>query len=99
MPHTSGELNMSKLTRTWIAAVLVVAAAGFIGWLAGTGRLTPAASAQYNPVVRVSAEVPAAGAANKFDRTVLPIPEPNYPHSTVLDARDAKAPPRFHVTA
>jgi arylsulfatase A-like enzyme len=33
-----------------------------------------------------------------IDRTVLPIAEPNYPHSTVLDARDAKAPPRFEVT-
>jgi arylsulfatase A-like enzyme len=35
----------------------------------------------------------------KLDRTVLPIPEPDYPHSTVLDARDAKAPPRFEITA
>jgi arylsulfatase len=34
-----------------------------------------------------------------LDRTVLPIPEPDYPHSTVLDARDAKAPPRFEVKA
>ena len=34
-----------------------------------------------------------------LDRTVLPIPEPNYPHSTVLDARDAKAPPRFEIKA
>lgn len=31
------------------------------------------------------------------DRTVLPLPEPNYPHSTVLDARDATPPPRFEV--
>ena len=35
----------------------------------------------------------------KLNRTVLPIPEPNYPHSTVLDARDAKPPPRFEVKA
>ena len=34
-----------------------------------------------------------------MDRSVLPIAEPNYPHSTVLDVRDAKAPPRFQVTA
>jgi arylsulfatase A-like enzyme len=34
-----------------------------------------------------------------LDRTRLPIPEPDYPHSTVLDARDAKAPPRFEVKA
>ena len=30
---------------------------------------------------------------------MLPIPEPDYPHCTVLDARDAKAPPRFEVKA
>ena len=35
----------------------------------------------------------------KLDRTMLPIPEPDYPHCTVLDARDAKAPPRFEVKA
>jgi arylsulfatase A-like enzyme len=34
-----------------------------------------------------------------IDRTVLPIKEPIYPESTVLDARDAKAPPRFEVKA
>src|SRR5438093_9439332 len=34
-----------------------------------------------------------------IDRTVLPIKEPTYPESTVLDARDAKAPPRFDVKA
>ncbi len=33
------------------------------------------------------------------DRTRLPIAEPDYPRSTVLDARDAKAPPRFEVKA
>jgi hypothetical protein len=32
-----------------------------------------------------------------LDRTVLPIKEPTYAESTVLDARDAKAPPRFEV--
>ena len=32
-----------------------------------------------------------------LDRTVLPIPEPDYPHSTVLDARDTTPPPRFEV--
>jgi arylsulfatase len=33
------------------------------------------------------------------DRTVLPIPEPQYPHSTVFDARNATPPPRFVVKA
>jgi len=41
----------------------------------------------------------AAGSAAPMDRTSLPIKEPDYPHSTVLDARDAKPPPRFQVTA
>ena len=31
------------------------------------------------------------------DRTKLPIAEPDYPHSTVLDARDTSPPPRFQV--
>ena len=35
----------------------------------------------------------------KLDRTSLPIAEPDYPRSTVLDARDAKAPPRFEIKA
>ncbi len=30
---------------------------------------------------------------------MLPIPEPNYPHITELDARKVKAPPRFEVKA
>ena len=38
-------------------------------------------------------------AQTKLDRTTLPIPEPNYPHSTILDARDATPPPRFQITA
>ena len=38
-------------------------------------------------------------AQRKLDRAILPIPKPNYPHSTVLDARDAAPPPRFQITA
>ena len=40
---------------------------------------------------------PALAEDYKLDRTRLPIAQPNYPHSTVLDARDAKAPPRFEI--
>src|SRR5512147_308347 len=40
-----------------------------------------------------------AAAQTAPDRTVLPIPEPDYPHTTVLDARDATPPPRFEVKA
>lgn len=32
-----------------------------------------------------------------IDRTVLPIPEPQYPHSTVFDVRNATPPERFEV--
>ena len=35
----------------------------------------------------------------KIDRMVLPIAEPNYPRSSVLDARDAQPPPRFEIKA
>ncbi len=42
---------------------------------------------------------PAIGITLPTDRTVLPIPEPQYPHSTVLDARNATPPPRFEVKA
>src|SRR5256712_12090435 len=33
------------------------------------------------------------------DRTVLPIPEPQYAHSTMLDVRNTTPPPRFEVKA
>ena len=41
----------------------------------------------------------AAADSTALNRGVLPIPEPNYPHSQVLDARDATPPPRFEVKA
>jgi arylsulfatase len=40
-----------------------------------------------------------AAAQDKLDRTALPIPEPKPKSITSLDARDAKAPPRFEVKA
>jgi arylsulfatase len=42
-----------------------------------------------------------SAAATPFvvDRTVLPIPQPDYPHETELDARKATPPPRFEVKA
>jgi arylsulfatase len=42
---------------------------------------------------------PGQAADYKLDRTKLPIAEPDYPRSKVLDARDAKIPPRFEVKA
>jgi arylsulfatase len=39
------------------------------------------------------------GVVQPTERTVLPNPEPQYPHSTVFDARNASPPPRFEVKA
>ena len=41
----------------------------------------------------------AASAADTLDRTILPIQEPTVDPITALDARDAKAPPRFEIKA
>ena len=49
-------------------------------------------------VVMATIPIPAQ-AADKLDRTVLPIPEPSYPPITELDARKATPPPRFEVKA
>ena len=43
--------------------------------------------------------LPLSSVSQQIDRTVLPVPEPTPPTYTQLDARDAKAPPRFDVTA
>jgi arylsulfatase len=67
-----------------LTAALTAAIA--VGWLTAGKR--PAG---------VDAAEPAKTVAFKVDRTLLPIPEPNYPHSTVLDARNAKPPARFEV--
>jgi len=40
-----------------------------------------------------------AAAQSAPDRSTLPIPEPSYPHSTVMDVRNVKPPPRFEVKA
>jgi arylsulfatase len=60
-----------------------------LGWFASGGPFPgkPAAFARQ------------AAEAVSLDRSVLPIPEPQYQPSSVLDARNAKAPPRFEVKA
>src|SRR5215210_3903073 len=47
----------------------------------------------------VGAPTLSAHAAEKLDRTVLPIPEPQRMPITELDARKTTAPPRFEVKA
>ncbi len=56
------------------------------------------------PLAFVAACSPSPGsqsspAAGGVDRSVLPLAEPTYPAITELDARKAKAPPRFEPTA
>lgn len=63
-----------------------------------SGLLLSVAALPGIPARVASAQAPARGAGD-VDRTHLPIPEPQAPHSTVLDARNAKAPPRFEVKA
>ena len=46
---------------------------------------------------RAQSQGGALDADASVDRTVLPVPEPQYPPITELDARNAKAPPRFEV--
>ena len=43
--------------------------------------------------------LPLSLTAQQINRTVLPVPEPEPPTITELDARNAKAPPRFEVKA
>src|SRR5436190_16408588 len=50
-------------------------------------------------LVAISIMLPLSLAAQQIDRTVLPVPEPKPPTITELDARNAKAPPRFEVKA
>ena len=45
----------------------------------------------------VAQDAPSARIVLPTDRTVLPIPEPQYPHSTVFNVRNATPPPRFEV--
>src|SRR5881398_3595958 len=43
--------------------------------------------------------LPLSLGAQQINRTILPVPEPQPPTITELDARNAKAPPRFEVKA
>lgn len=81
--------------RVRLLSALMVVVGGIVGWLTPSNQLPMPLHAQEKPQ-----GVPQdSGVVVELDRTILPIPEPAYPHSTVLDARDAKAPPRFEVKA
>ena len=74
------------MTRTSMTAALGIAS------LLMLALLTTTAPTAAQPAATASVVLPT-------DRTVLPIPEPQYPHSTVFNARNATPPPRFEVKA
>src|SRR4029077_20880023 len=56
-----------------------------------------------SPVIHLllaaSSLLPLPSVAQQVNRTVLPVPEPQPPTITELDARNVKPPPRFEVKA
>ena len=87
-----------------VASVVVVDNASGDGTVAWLATAWPAAEVIANDanlgyaaaVARFKAD---DKAPDKLDRSVLPIPEPKVALITTLDARNAKAPPRFEVKA
>jgi arylsulfatase len=75
------------LKNSKIQAALVLCLGAVLGYLAASGRFTQPGSAQEKP----------ADAPYVLDRITLPIPEPKLKPITILDARNAKAPPHFEV--
>ena len=62
-------------------------------------RMAKKYSLKIGMLVVLSSLLPLVSPAQQIDRTVLPVPEPQPPTITELDARNAKAPPRFEVKA
>lgn len=73
------------------AVALVLTAGAFLGWFLVNTQKSSQSVAQDKTSVKAPADI--------FDRTVLPITEPKVKPITILDARNAKAPPRFQVKA
>jgi len=51
------------------------------------------------PILPFGSAAAKAADTDRLDRSILPIPEPAIPHSTIMDAKDASAPPAFQVKA
>ena len=81
--------------RMKLLALAVVGLGAVLGAAAATARFGPAEAAT---AAKLSAAEEKA-APDALDRTALPIPEPKTKPITELDARNAKAPPRFEVKA
>ena len=81
-------------SRSRMLALLAAGLGVALGYTAATDRIALRAAPMDEP--RKAEE---KAAPYVLDRSILPIPEPKLPLSTTLDARDAKAPPRFQVKA
>ncbi len=84
------------MKRCRLPKLVVVSLAAILGY---TTMMAP-----FGPRRAVLAETKVAAPDEKFnsyklDRTILPIPEPKLPPIAEIDARKAKAPPRFEVKA
>lgn len=83
------------MLRRGVPTFLVAICAGVAaGWFFASEQHPAQAVAQEK--TKAKAE---SGSKDQLDRTVLPIPEPKLKPITELDARNAKAPPRFEVKA
>jgi arylsulfatase A-like enzyme len=69
------------------------------GTLALTAGLLMTACGRGPTDNRAATSTATAAAAGTLDRTVLPVPDAEYPAITEVDARKATAPPRFEVKA
>jgi len=80
-----------------LISIVLIAVVGFFSWLTASEERGTTFAQEKSVAPRPGANENAE--PYEIDRTVLPIPEPKIPHSTVFDARNAKAPPRFQVKA
>src|SRR5580698_10461537 len=85
------------LRKTQHLAIAFIGLGAAIGYATATGKLA-SLFAQEKKAVEVAEAQPKAE-PYKLDRTSLPIAEPKLAPITTLDARNAKAPPRFEVKA
>src|SRR5688500_13997212 len=84
VPEVTARQERTMRRSTGVLGAAAVACGALLAWLAASGWLTAPVQAQDKPA-----------ASGKLDRTVLPVPEPKTEAITEIDARKAKAPPRF----
>src|SRR3990172_3347037 len=98
-PHGSSRTSGFRALVNRRGLLLCCCADDWIAHEREEGMPTAFAKATLVLVALIIGPAAAASGQQKLDRSVLPIPEPNYPHATELDVRKAKAPQRFEVKA